>query len=70
MDYFAVSLPDLLIWDNDLQLQNTIHCNLIMALGHIGLGHTEKGLQFLAEVERLNVNHPVPAALRSLLRLL
>ena len=70
MDYFAVSLPDLLIWDGDLQQKNTIHCNLMMALGHLGLGHQEKGLRFLEEVERLDVNHPVPPALRSLLQLL
>ena len=69
MDYFAVSLPDLLIWDGDLQQKNTIHCNLMMALGHLGLGHTEKGLRFLEEVERLDANHPVPPALRSLLQL-
>jgi len=37
MDYFAVSLPDLLIWDGDLQEKNTIHCEKMMALGHDGL---------------------------------
>lgn len=67
MDYFAVSLPDLLIWDGDLQLKNTIHCKLMMALGHIGLGHTDRGLRYLSEVEDLDVNHPVPSALRTLL---
>ena len=69
MDYFAVSLPDLLIWDGDLQEKNTIHCNLMMTLGHLGLGHKEKALHFLGEVERLDVNHPVPPALRSLMKL-
>ena len=67
MDYFAVSLPDLLIWDGDLQLKNTIHCKLMMALGHIGLGHTDRGLRYLSEVEDFDVNHPVPSALRTLL---
>lgn len=79
MDYFAVSLPDLLIWDGDLQLKNTIHCKLMMALGHIGLheskssnggNHQEKGLHFLEEVERLDINHAVPSATRTLLPLL
>jgi len=70
MDYFAVSLPDLLIWDGDLQEKNTIHCNLMMALGHLGLGNTEKGLRFLDEVEKTDVNHAVPPAMRSLLPLL
>ena len=70
MDYFAVSLPDLLIWDGDLQAKNTIHCNLMMALGHYGLGNREKGARFLEVVEQMDVNHPVPSALRSLLKLL
>ena len=70
MDYFAVSLPDLLIWDGDLQQKNTVHCNLMMALGHFGLGQTEKAQAFLSEVEKLDLNHPVPPALRTLLPLL
>ena len=69
MDYFAVSLPDLLIWDGNLQERNTIHCNLMMALGHLGLGHKEKGLRFLSEVETSDANHLVPPALRSFLSL-
>ncbi|MBP5513191.1 MAG: DUF5107 domain-containing protein [Bacteroidaceae bacterium] len=69
MDYFAVSLPDLLIWDGDLQLKNTIHCTLMMALGHIGLGHADRGLRYLSQVEDLDVNHPVPPALRTLIPL-
>ena len=67
MDYFAVSLPDLLIWDGDLQQKNTIHCNLMMALGHIGLGNAERGFNYLSDVESLDINHPVPSALRTLL---
>ena len=70
MDYFAVSLPDLLIWDGDLQQKNTVHCNLMMALGHLGLGHTGQGLRFLQEVENMDANHPVPPAIRTLLPLL
>ena len=79
MDYFAVSLPDLLVWDGDLDSRNVIHCNLMMALGHLGLAesdipdaayHRERGLHFLEEVERLDINHPVPPALRTLLPLL
>ena len=70
MDYFAVSLPDLLIWDGDLQEKNTIHCNLMMALGHLGLGHTKKGLYFLQKVESMDINHAVPPAMQTLLPLL
>ena len=39
IDYFAVSLPDLLVFDQDLNLRNKIHCHYLMALGHLGLNH-------------------------------
>ena len=57
MDYFAVSLPDLLVWDGNLDEQNLIHCNYMLALGHYGLGNEAKAEQYLAEVQRLNINH-------------
>ena len=69
MDYFAVSLPDLLVWDGDLDSRNVIHCNLMLALGYYGLGDQQKGDKFLQEVERLDINHAVPPALRTLLPL-
>lgn len=37
MDYFAVSLPDLLIWDEDLTKRNVAHCTLMKELGEKGL---------------------------------
>ena len=41
MDYFAVSLPDLLIWDDSLDEKNRIHCLRMMRLGYEGLGDSE-----------------------------
>lgn len=38
IDYFAVSLPDLLIFDEDLEERNRIWCRYLMALGEYGLG--------------------------------
>ncbi len=37
-DYFAVSLPDLQNWSDDLSLRNRAHCDYILALGKAGLG--------------------------------
>lgn len=37
IDYFAVSLPDLLIFEDDLKLRNYIHCRYIVGLGYLGL---------------------------------
>jgi len=36
MDYFAVSLPDLLVWDEDLNVRNRRHCEKMIALGEEG----------------------------------
>lgn len=38
MDYFAVSLPDLQIWEGDLTEANRIHCEKMIGLGEKGLG--------------------------------
>ena len=57
IDYFAVSLPDLAIWEDDLNKRNRIHCNYVMGLGYLGLNNSEKAEGFLSEVQRLDINH-------------
>ena len=57
MDYFAVSLPDLLIWDDSLDVKNRIHCLYMLALGYYGLGEKEKALRYLTEAKSLDMNH-------------
>ena len=57
MDYFAVSLPDLLIWEDSLDTKNEIHCEYMLALGYFGMGDKVKALEYLEEVEKLNNNH-------------
>ncbi len=64
MDYFAVSLPDLLIWEDSgehqlssLDTKNLVHCKYMLALGYYGLGDKEKSARYLAEVEALDNNH-------------
>lgn len=37
IDYFAVSLPDLMIWEDDLDKRNKIHCLYMLGLGLLGL---------------------------------
>lgn len=48
-DYFAVSLPDFLIFKEDYTKRNIAHCYYLMALGNIGLGQTKKAMDFLQE---------------------
>ena len=46
MDYFAVSLPDLLIWEDSLDTKNLIHCKYMLALGYLGLGDNEHAQKY------------------------
>jgi tetratricopeptide (TPR) repeat protein len=64
MDYFAVSLPDLLIWEDsgkhqhsELETKNIIHCKYMLALGYYGMGDVEHAERYLKEVEDLDNNH-------------
>lgn len=57
IDYFAVSLPDLAIWEDDLDKRNRIHCEYVMGLGYLGLHDNEKATECLDEVRRLDINH-------------
>jgi tetratricopeptide (TPR) repeat protein len=66
MDYFAVSLPDLQIWDGDLNEKNRIHCLFMLALGYTGLGDKAHAERYLSEVEQMDINHQGICALRSL----
>ncbi len=40
-DYFAVSLPDFLIFEHDQARSNKVHCRFLAALGLLGLGDTD-----------------------------
>lgn len=57
IEYFAVSLPDFLIFDDDLTLKNRVHCYYLMALGNIGLGNTGKAEEFLQKGLALEPSH-------------
>ena len=69
MDYFAVSLPDLLVWDGDLDLQNRIHCHYMLALGYLGMGNRKKAEHHLAEVNKLDINHLGAYSLRTFMEM-
>ncbi|MFK5972938.1 MAG: DUF5107 domain-containing protein [Flavobacteriaceae bacterium] len=42
LDYFAISLPDLLIWEEDLNIRNKVNCHYLIGLGNLGLGKLEE----------------------------
>ncbi|WP_425593976.1 DUF5107 domain-containing protein [Metabacillus endolithicus] len=47
IDYFAVSLPDFLVFDEDLKKRNEIHCRYMRALGLIGLNQHQQAIEEL-----------------------
>ncbi|HEX2631020.1 MAG TPA: tetratricopeptide repeat protein, partial [Chitinophagaceae bacterium] len=57
IDYFAVSLPDMLVFDIDLNQRNEIHCVYLQALGYLGLGNEQKGIALLNDVLKKDINH-------------
>ncbi|MCM3630548.1 DUF5107 domain-containing protein [Paenibacillus glycanilyticus] len=57
IDYFAVSLPDFLVFEDDLNKRNRIHCLYMMGLGLLGLGRTAEANERLAEVLQSEPNH-------------
>ena len=50
IDFFAVSLPDFLVFEADLASKNELHCRFMLALGYLGL-HKDR----LAEKEFENI---------------
>jgi len=56
IDYFAVSLPDLLVFDEDLNLKNRLHCMFMKALGLYGKGETGKSKSLFEEALAINPN--------------
>ena len=57
IDYFAVSLPDFLVFNEDLNLRNKVYCLYLMGLGYLGLGEFEKSIDCLATARESDPNH-------------
>ena len=57
MDYFAVSMPDMSVFDADMDKKNKAHCYYLMGLGYIGLGDKEKAMDCLKKVIELDNTH-------------
>ena len=57
IEYFAVSLPDFLIFEDDLDVRNKVHCYFLIGLGNIGLGRMEEAKEYLEKARNLDQNH-------------
>lgn len=69
IDYFATSLPNFLLFEDDLEKRNRIDCRFMIALVELAEGHTDRATTLLKEVLSLDPNHlAAQAELRSLAR--
>ncbi len=49
-DYFAVSLPEIDVFQEDIGLRNELYCNYLRALGALGLGEMKKAEELLTQI--------------------
>lgn len=57
IDFFAVSLPDFLVFEADLGTKHEVHCRYLLALGRIGLGDWERAEREFDQIVALDRNH-------------
>lgn len=57
IDYFATSLPNLLLFEDDLQKRNQVDCVFLLALSELGLRNPERATELLNQVLSLDCNH-------------
>lgn len=57
IDYFAVSLPDFLVFDEDLNTKNKVHCLFMKALVLLGKGENQKAKEIFHKAFSLDNSH-------------
>jgi tetratricopeptide (TPR) repeat protein len=57
IDYFAVSLPDMLIFEDDLDIRNKIHCHYLIGLGLLGQKNMNNARKEFESVLQHDVMH-------------
>lgn len=57
VDYFAVSLPNFLIFEEDLVKSNHVHCLYLQGIGNLGKGNNQKAISIFKEAKEKNLNH-------------
>ena len=56
VDYFATSLPNLLLFKDDLAKRNRLEAQLLIALAEHGLGETQKAIHLLEKIAKEDEN--------------
>lgn len=57
LDYFAVSYPDLSVFEQDFSFKNHIHCLYLCSLGNLGNRNYQSSLDLLNEIISLSPYH-------------
>lgn len=57
IEYFAVSLPDFLIYEADLNKKNKVHCLFMASLGYLGKGDKETAKEYAKKGVELDKCH-------------
>jgi tetratricopeptide (TPR) repeat protein len=65
IDYFATSLPTMLLFADDLQARQLTTAKFLEAQARLGLGEKKRAAALLAEILRRDPNHPLAADLAS-----
>ena len=64
IDYFAVSLPDFVIFDEDYTEKNRGHCNYLMGLAKLGTGDLDAARKFLCKASEIEPCHIMSRVMR------
>ena len=57
MDYFAVSMPDMSVFEADMTKKNETHCYYVMGLANLGLGNKIEAEKHLRKVLEIDSSH-------------
>lgn len=57
VDYFAISLPSFLIFNEDLDRRNRVHCNYLIGLGYLGKENTSQAQIHFNKAFKEDINH-------------
>lgn len=57
VDYFAVSLPDFLVFEEDRTLADQVHCHYLMGLACFGYGRKEEASRAFRRALELDNSH-------------
>jgi len=57
IDYFATSLPTMLLFEDDLERRNSIEATFLEAQAQFGMGHFAQAGRLLEAVQSLDSNH-------------